>query len=50
MDKSEIRRKIRNMRGMLLESEKINAACEVFERLEQTAAFLMADRIPFPSR
>lgn len=45
MDKSEIRRKIRNMRGMLLESEKINAACEVFERLEQTAAFLMADRI-----
>lgn len=30
---------------MLLESEKISAAEEVFDRLEQTAAFLLADRI-----
>lgn len=33
------------MRSMLLESEKMTAAAEVFARLEQTAAFLMADRI-----
>lgn len=45
MEKSEIRRKIKAMRSMLLESEKMAAADEVFARLEQTAAFLMADRI-----
>lgn len=33
------------MRKMLSEAEKLQAAEEVFERLEQTAAFLMADRI-----
>lgn len=45
MEKYEIRRKIKNMRGMLLEKERIDAAREVFDRLEKTAAFLMADRI-----
>ena len=30
---------------MLLESEKLSAADEVFARLEQTAAFIMAERI-----
>lgn len=30
---------------MLLEAEKMSAADEVFEQLEQTAAFLLADRI-----
>lgn len=33
------------MRQMLSEAEKLAAAEEVFARLEQTAAFLMADRI-----
>lgn len=45
MEKQEIRRKINAMRKMLSEAEKLQAAEEVFERLEQTAAFLMADRI-----
>lgn len=45
MEKYEIRRKIKNMRGMLLEKERIDAARQVFDRLEKTAAFLMADRI-----
>ena len=33
------------MRSMLLEAEKMSAADEVFEQLEKTAAFLLADRI-----
>lgn len=33
------------MRSMLLETERLSAADEVFERLENTAAFLLADRI-----
>ena len=33
------------MRSMLLETERMSAADEVFERLENTAAFLLADRI-----
>lgn len=45
MDKREIRRKIKNLRTMLLEAEKASAAEEVFAHLEQTAAFLLADRI-----
>ena len=45
MEKSEIRRKIKTLRSMLLESEKLSAAEEVFARLESTAAFLMADHI-----
>lgn len=45
MDKSEIRRKIKNLRMILSEIEKENAASEVFERLEKTAAFLLADNI-----
>lgn len=45
MEKNEIRRKIKGLRQMLSEIEKINAADEVFARLEKTAAFLMADRI-----
>lgn len=45
MEKSEIRRKIKNLRTMLSEIEKAQAADEVFERLERTAAFMMADRI-----
>ena len=45
MEKREIRRKIKNLRTMLSEMEKAVAADEVFQRLEQTAAFMMADRI-----
>lgn len=45
MDKREIRKKINTMRRMLSEAEKISAAADVFERLEQTAAFIMADKV-----
>lgn len=45
MEKHEIRRKIKAMRQMLSEAEKISAAEQVFERLEKCAAFLLADRI-----
>ena len=45
MEKNEIIRKIKAMRSMLLEAEKMSAADEVFEQLEKTAAFLLADRI-----
>ncbi len=45
MDKKEIRRKIKALRTMLSEEEKLSAAEQVFARLEQTAAFLMADHI-----
>ena len=45
MEKSEIRRKIKNLRMMLSEIEKAAAAEEVFSRLEKTAAFMIADNI-----
>ena len=45
MEKSEIRRKIKNLRMMLSEMEKASAADEVFAQLEKTAAFMMADNI-----
>ena len=45
MEKHEIRRKINSMRRMLTDLERRQAAEEVFSRLEETAAFLMADRI-----
>lgn len=45
MEKNEIRRKIKALRVMLSEMEKVEAANEVFDRLEKTAAFLVADRI-----
>ncbi|MDE6697347.1 MAG: 5-formyltetrahydrofolate cyclo-ligase [Muribaculaceae bacterium] len=45
MEKSEIRRKIKNLRMMLLEREKESAAEEVFSQLENTAAFIMAENI-----
>ena len=44
-DKSEIRRKIKNMRKMLDEADKAIAAEAVFNQLEKTAAFIMAKRI-----
>lgn len=45
MEKHEIRRKVKAMRQMLSDLERRSAAEEVFERLEKTAAFLMADHI-----
>lgn len=45
MEKNDIRRKIKNLRTMLLEHEKLAAAEEVFTNLEKTAAFIMADHI-----
>ena len=45
MEKSEIRRKIKNLRMMLSEMEKASAAEEVFSQLEKTAAFMLADNI-----
>lgn len=45
MEKKEIRRKMKNMRLMLSVKEKMSAADEVFERLEKSAAFTLAERI-----
>lgn len=45
IEKREIRRKIKALRTMLTEMEKRSAAQEVFDRLEKTAAFLLADKI-----
>ena len=45
MEKNEIRRKIKALRSMMLDTEKRCAAEEVFAHLEKTAAFLMADHI-----
>lgn len=45
MEKRDIRRKMKTLRTMLSDIEKQTAAAEVFERLEKTAAFLMADHI-----
>lgn len=45
MEKSEIRRKMKALRSMLLEHEKMTAAEQVFAQLESMAAFMMADRI-----
>lgn len=45
MTKHEIRDKIKTLRVMLDEAERLAAADSVFERLEQTAAFQLADRI-----
>lgn len=45
MEKNEIRRKVKALRVMLSDMEKKAAAEDVFARLEQTAAFLLADNI-----
>ena len=44
-EKNEIRRKIKSLRVVLPEQERLSAAEEVFSRLERTAAFMLADRI-----
>lgn len=45
MEKFELRKKIRAMKSMLLDYEKDIAASEAFAMLEQTAAFMMAEKI-----
>lgn len=45
MEKKEIRQRIKNLRTMLSEQERMAAADQVFSRLEQTAAFLLSDNI-----
>ena len=45
MEKIDLRRKVKALRSMLLETERMRAAEEVFARLEQTAAFMMSERI-----
>lgn len=45
MEKRDIRKKIRDLKSMMLETEKYSAAEEVFSRFEETAAFLMANHI-----
>lgn len=45
MDKKELRRKIKNMRLMLTEAEKLSAADAVFEQLEKCAAFILSKHI-----
>ena len=44
-EKNEIRYKMKQLRVILPESARKSAAEEVFDRLEKTAAFLLADRI-----
>lgn len=45
MKKYDIRRTVRARKSLLTENEKAEAAQSVFDRLEQMAAFMMADRI-----
>ena len=45
MEKSLIRRKVKSLKVMLNDNDKVNAAEEVFSRLEKTAAFILADHI-----
>ena len=45
MDKDDIRRRVKARKALLNDTERSSAAQSVFDLLEQTAAFLMADRI-----
>ena len=44
-EKQEIRRKIKNLRLLMPERDRLSAAEEVFDRLEKTAAFMLAENI-----
>lgn len=44
-EKNELRNKMKQLRVILSEATRRTASEEVFERLEKTAAFLLADRI-----
>lgn len=45
MEKKEIRRKVKNMRTVMLDFERESAANRVFSQLEESAAFVMAKHI-----
>lgn len=45
MDKSQIRKKIKDLRSMLLDMEKDAAASDVFSCLEKSPAFMVAENI-----
>ena len=45
MNKDDIRRRVKARKTMLDQSDKASAAMRVFSILEQTAAFMLADRI-----
>lgn len=45
MNKSDIRRRVKARKTMLDDTERDRAAHDVFSLLEQTAAFMLADRI-----
>ncbi|MBD5254834.1 MAG: 5-formyltetrahydrofolate cyclo-ligase [Barnesiella sp.] len=45
MDKDDIRRRVRARKSLLTDSERINSARNVFEKLEKLAAFAMSNRI-----
>lgn len=43
--KTEIRKKIRDLKVLMTEIDRITASDTVFQRLEETAAFILADNI-----
>lgn len=45
MKKEEIRLRIKTQKSMLSDAERATAASAVFDRLEKSAAFMLADRI-----
>ena len=45
MEKYQIRKKVKALKELMDDSERMSAAEEVFSRLEKTAAFMLADRI-----
>ena len=45
IDKHELREKVRRMKRMLTEAERLQASLAVFQRLENTAAFQLAEKI-----
>lgn len=45
MDKDQIRLRIKARKSLLSQAERLSAARRVFDRIEQSAAFIVADRI-----
>ena len=49
MEKNEIRKKIRDLKSMLLEKERQSAADDVFRRVENTAASVSYTHLTLPT-
>lgn len=45
LEKAQLRRQIKNMRLMLSQAERLASSRSIFDRLERTAQFLMAQRV-----